>query len=44
LLAPALGTQGPLVKAFPTLPERVLAALIGPGDEAVERYRDVAGD
>ena len=44
LLAPAGGREHPLVQAHPALSDRVLEALVGPGDEAVERHRDVAGD
>src|ERR1700674_1119179 len=44
LLAPAGGREHPLVQAQPALPDRVLEALVGPGDKAVERNRDLAGD
>src|SRR6185295_11323667 len=44
LLAPAGGLDRPLVQAHPTLSDRVVDALVGPGNEAVERYRDLAGD
>ena len=33
-----------LVQAFSALPDWILGALVGPGDEAVERDRDLAGD
>jgi hypothetical protein len=44
LLAPGGGRERPLVQALSALPDWVLGALVGPGDEAVERDRDLAGD
>src|SRR3982074_861923 len=44
LAAPAGGREDPLVKAKPALADRVFNALVGPGDKAVQRYRDLAGD
>src|SRR5205823_2919109 len=44
LTAPAVGHEDPLVQAHPALADGVLEALVGPGDEAVEGHRDVAGD
>src|SRR6186997_2565159 len=44
LAAPALGRDRPIVQALSALSERVLGGLVGPGDEAVERYGDLAGD
>ena len=41
---PGLGGEGPLVQAHATLAQRVVEALVGPGDEAVERYRDLRFD
>src|SRR3954468_296387 len=38
----ALVAEMPAVELAPTLAERIVAALIGPGDETVERYRHVA--
>jgi hypothetical protein len=32
------------VQTHAALAERILDALVGPGDEAIERYRDLAGD
>src|SRR5204863_5671258 len=39
-LTPDLERKHPLVEAHPTDAERILDALIGAGDEAVERHRD----
>src|ERR1700675_2077702 len=44
LLAPAGGREYPLVQTQAAFPGRVLEALVGPGDKAVERNRDLAGD
>src|SRR4051794_6186142 len=40
-LAPRLELDDPVVELFAPLAERVLLALVGPGDVAVRRYRDV---
>jgi hypothetical protein len=44
LLAPGTGGDGPLVQAHPALAERVVKALVGSGDEAVERHRQLTGN
>src|ERR1700731_688545 len=44
LLAPTGGREYPLVQPQPALPDWVLEALVGAGDESVERDRDLAGD
>jgi hypothetical protein len=44
LLAPAVGREHPLVQAHPALSDRVVKALVRPGDEAVERHRDLGSD
>src|SRR5260370_33590426 len=44
LCAPAGGLEDPLVQAQSPFADRVLKALIGPGDETVERDRDLAGN
>jgi hypothetical protein len=41
LLAPGGGGEGPFVQALAALAERVLEALVRPGDEAVERDGDL---
>src|SRR3954467_3431758 len=38
----ALVAEMPAMELAPALPQRIVAALIGPGDETVERYRHVA--
>ena len=36
--------ERPLVQPHAALAERVLQALVGPGEVAVERYRELAGE
>ena len=44
LFTPAGGRKCPFVQAHPALAERIVEAWPRPGDEAVERDRDVASD
>src|SRR5712692_11280128 len=44
LLAPAHRIEQPLVQAHPADADRVVEALVGPRDEAVERDRDLVSD
>src|SRR5204863_2227152 len=41
---PARGFEHPLMQPHPSFADRVLKALVGPGDEAVERARHVANN
>src|SRR2546428_1276564 len=44
LLPPAGGFEHPLVQAHPAFADRVLEALVGTGNEAIERDRDLTRD